>query len=417
MNLRTDVAVRPAQIAGSRGIETHGRAAQRRAWLYITTAFTVWCCLVVATIVGAVNYRRSATDSPTASLNIDRGIVLYQDSPGVTQIRGQSGMEIYEGSVLEASDGTGASLNLFDGTVAKLLPGARLQPLNLRTGIFNAELTRIELRQERGAVSYNVAGQLPFGRDVVIQTPHASVSLTRGDVTVWVEDGATRVLSYDGRGKVESDVRQTRFRDGQRIVATPGSLPREPLPIAENLIQNGDLAQGFAFWNPVDIRERGRQDVLGTRELTNELVAGRRTSALHVFRETQRDTHNETGLVQEINRDVSAYRVVNLTGWVKVNSASLSGGGYLGSEYPILFRVHFTDDKGGRQTWSRGFFYANPENRPTDIGEQIPRGEWYPFLARLHELPDRPAFIRSLEVVASGHDYDALASYIQIITE
>lgn len=417
MNLRTEIAVRAVQVAASSEIEAHVRTAQRRAWLYILAAFTLWCCLVTASFVAAVNYRRSATDSPTASLNIDRGIVLYQDSPGMTQIRGQSGMDVYEGSVLEASDSTSASISLFDGTVAKLLPGARLQPLNLRTGTFNAELTRIVLRQERGAVSYNVAGQLPFGRDVVVRTPHASVSLTRGEVTVWVEDEATRVLSYDGRGKVESDVRQVRFRDGQRIVATPGSLPREPFPIAENILQNGDLAQGFAFWEPIDIRERGRQDVLGNRELTNELIAGRRTSALHVFRDTQRDTHNETGLVQEVSRDVSAYRFVNLSGWVKINSASLSGGGYLGSEYPILFRVNFTDDKGGRQVWSRGFFYANPENRPTDIGEQIPRGEWYPFLARLHDLPDRPAFIRSVEVVASGHDYDALASYIQLVAE
>jgi hypothetical protein len=80
-------------------------------------------------------------------------------------------------------------------------------------------------------------------------------------------------------------------------------------------------------------------------------------------------------------------------------------------------RVNFTDDKGSRQVWSKGFFYANPENRPTDIGEQVPRGEWYPFLLRLHQLPDRPTFIKSVEVLSSGHDFDALASYIQIVTE
>jgi hypothetical protein len=102
---------------------------------------------------------------------------------------------------------------------------------------------------------------------------------------------------------------------------------------------------------------------------------------------------------------------------VKVNYASLSGGGYLGSEFPMMLRVQFTDDKGSRQVWSKGFYYANPENRPTDLGQQIPRGEWYPVLIRLNELPDRPVYVKSIEVVGSGHDFDASISYLQLIAE
>lgn len=380
-------------------------------------AFALWCLLVSGAIVTATNYRRSATDSPSASLRIDRGIVLYQDGPVSAQIRGQSGMELAEGGVLEASEATAGTIELFDGTQAVLHPSARLQLSALRTGKFNPELTRITLKQDQGAVRYQVSGQLPFGRDIGVSTPHAQVNLGRGEFLVWVDDEATRVLGFEGRGRVDSDVRQVRFREGQRVVVSPSSLPRDPLPIAENLIRNGELTQGFELWKPFDVQERGRSDVGGNRSLEQELIAGRRVQVAHFTRDTKKDTHHETGLIQEINRDVSAYRTVNLTAWVKINSASLSGGGYLGSEYPMLFRVHFVDDRGGRQVWSHGFYYANPEDRPTDIAEQIPRGEWYPYVSRLAELPDRPAFIKSIEVLASGHDFDSMVGYLQLIVE
>jgi hypothetical protein len=417
MNAPTQVVARPGQALTQTSAELSARAAQRRAWFWLLAAFATFCCLLVATVTTVVGYRRSATDSPVSVLRIDRGIVLYQDSPESAQVRGRTGMDVYEGGTIEASEGTSAVVDFFDGSEARLYPGAGIQLSSVRTGIFNQELTRLSLKQTSGAVNYSVAGQLPFGRDVTVTTPHGVVSLTRGDVTVWIEDGTTRVLSYDGRGKVDSDSRQVRFGEGQRVVASESQLPREPLPIAENLVKNGELTQGMEFWTPIDIRERGRSDVLGERKVESELIAGLRSSALHFSRDSQRDSHNETGVSQEINRDVAPYRVVNLSGWVKVNFASLSGGGYLGSEYPLMVRVHFTDDKGSRQVWSKGFFYANPENRPTEIGESIPRGEWYPFLVRLHQLPDRPTYIRSIEVLSSGHDFDALASYIQIITE
>jgi hypothetical protein len=418
MNAPTQVVARPGQALTETSAELGARAAQRRAWFWLLASFATFCFLVVTSVATLVNYRRSATESPVSVLRIDRGIVLYQDSPESAQVRGRSGMDVYEGGLIEASEGTSAVVGLFDGSEARLYPGAGVQLSSVRTGIFNQELTRISITQTSGAVNYGIAGQLPFGRDVTVTTPHGVVSLTRGDVTVWIEDNTTRVLSYDGRGKVESDNRQVRFREGQRVVASDESqLPREPLPIAENLVKNGELTQGMQFWTPIDVRERGRSDVLGERKIETEMIAGLRSSALHFFRDSQKDSHNETGVSQDINRDVTPYRVVNLSGWVKLNFASLSGGGYLGSEYPLMVRVNFTDDKGSRQVWSKGFYYANPENRPTEIGESVPRGEWYPFLIRLHQLPDRPAFIKSIEVLSSGHDFDALASYIQIVTE
>ena len=86
-----------------------------------------------------VNYKRSATDSPPSALRIDRGIVLYQDGPEGAQVRGRTGMDVYEGGSVEASEGTSAAIGFFDGSEARLLPGASVRLSGIRTGTFNEE--------------------------------------------------------------------------------------------------------------------------------------------------------------------------------------------------------------------------------------------------------------------------------------
>ena len=56
----------------------------------------------------------------------------------------------------------------------------------------------------------------------------------------------------------------------------------------------------------------------------------------------------------------------------QVRSASLSGGGYLGTEYPLMLRLRYRDAAGNGQTWYRGFYYQNPELRPIFEIEDFP---------------------------------------------
>jgi FecR protein len=393
------------------------RRAERRAWLLLYLGFAVWCALIGTVAVYAFNYRRSATDSPPVMLSVERGTVFYQGPSTPTQVRAQQGMTAEEGGVVEVGDGGRATLALFDGSTVKLLGNGRLELGLVRVGKFNPDHTRLSLNLVDGAANLVVAGGLPFGREVVVATPHGVISLTKGDYLVWVQDDGTRVSSYSGRAKAEVGDHVVRLRDGQRALLPLDEFPRGPFPISENLVANGDFARQLQGWTMLDKGELGRPDVGGTRRLIEDTIAGRKVQALQISRETPKDTHNETGVVQEINRDVSAYRNVSFTAWVKVNNASLSGGGYLGSEYPIMFRVNYTDERGGRPGWSHGFYYANPDNRPTPGGELIAPGQWFPYLGRLTDLPDRPAFIRSIEVLSAGHDFDALVTDIRLIAE
>ncbi|MFN8522796.1 MAG: FecR domain-containing protein [Chloroflexota bacterium] len=392
-------------------------AAQRRTWIVIVGAFVLWCAIVASAATAGYTYRRYATDSPTLTLAIDRGTVFYEGAANPAQVRARPGMTLEEGGVVETGENGRAAVALFDGSVARLLPKARLELTTLRVGKFNPEHTRLAVHLATGAANFNVVGGLPYNREVVVTTPHGLVRLSKGDYLVWVSDDGTRVSSYSGQAKLEIEDKSVRISDGRRAALPTDGYPRGPFPLGENLIRNGDFTAELRGWTMVDRGEPGRQDVGGVRALVEDSIAGRKIQALRITRDTQKDTHNETGISQEIRRDVSAYRNLLFTAWVRINNASLSGGGYLGSEYPIMFRVSYTDEDGGKPGWSHGFFYANTQNRPTPIGEQIAQGQWFPYLGRLTDLPDRAVFIQSVEVVSAGHDFDALVADIRLMAE
>ena len=412
-----DATTLPAALVAAPPGTSSARWAQRRTWICLSIAFLICCTIAGTVLYGTLSYRRGATESPPAQLAIERGTVFYEGAAGSPQLRARPSQPVEEGSVVEAGDNGRATLELFDGTVVKLLANTRLELHALRVGTFNAEHTRLALGMATWAAHVTVPGRLPFGRDVTISTPHGVVSLNKGEYLVWVLEDGTRVSSYSGQAKVVVEENVVRLRDGQRATLPVDGFPRGPFPLLDNMIRNGDFARQFQGWSILDKDEPGRSDVGGTRRLVEETIAGRKVQALQITRDTEKNTHNETGIVQEINRDVSAYRTVTLTAWVKVNHASLSGGGYLGSEFPIMFRVNYTDEKGGRPGWSHGFYYANPENRPTDNGELIAADQWYPYLGRLSDLPERPAYIRAIEILSAGHDFDALVTDIRLIAE
>lgn len=393
------------------------RQAQSRAWKVLGTAFLIWCSLAAAALIMIVTHRRSATDSPTVDLSVERGTVFYQGPGSPSQVRARDSMAVQEGGVIEAGDGGRPMLTLFDGTTVTLLPGSRLQLATVRTGRFAPNLTALSLDLLAGSATIDVSGTLPSGREVQVVTPYGVASLSKGSYLVWVRDDSARVVSYSGRATVRVDDVVLEVNEGQRAMLPLDGTPRGPLVLTENLLRNSDFSAQLQGWMMLDKGEPARPDVGGMRRLVEETIAGRNVQALWITRDSPRDAFNETGVVQVIDQDVSAYRNVTLTAWVKVKHASLSGGGYLGSEYPVMFRVNYTDERGGRPGWTRGFYYANPENRPTTNGELVARGEWYPMLERLSALPERPIFIHSIEVLSAGHDFDAVVADVRLNVE
>jgi hypothetical protein len=68
-------------------------------------------------------------------------------------------------------------------------------------------------------------------------------------------------------------------------------------------------------------------------------------------------------------------------------------------------------------TWTQGFYYANPENRPTPVGRTVPRGTWTEFTADLVPVLNRPAVIDAIEVFGAGHTFDASIGDVQLLVD
>jgi hypothetical protein len=425
MTVQPQQALSPVAQREAVAPATAAEAAQRRAWFCIITGFVVWLVLVGVGLTSANTWRKTTYIAPPAQLLSKQGIVLYQGPRDTRPVSIAERTDLEEGAILEVPASSEAVIRIdVDNSTIHLRPSSRLRLTTMRVGRFNRDLTQVRLEQLQGAASYQVAGELPDSREVEVRTPHTagpqdSLKLNKGEYLVWVQPMGTRLLSYDGQARAEVNGSVIRLRDGKWVVLGPERPDlRQALDLPEHLIRNRDFARGVTeAWKPTEVGEKGRPDVGGTRTIVNEVINGKPTRTLRFFRATEKDTHNETGLLQTIDREVSAYRKVTFSALVKVNNASLDGGGYAGSEYPMMFRIKYVAENGGIYNWVHGFYVKNDTNRPTEIGEQIEAGQWYSFTLEMMDLPDRPAYIASLEVFAAGHDFDAQVGGIEFTVE
>lgn len=399
--------------------------AQRRAWIYLWAGFALWAILVGLGLYHANAWRKTSYTTPTAQLIGKRGIVLYRGPRDSLPVSIAENSELEEGALIELPASSEALIRLrVDNSIVRLRAGAQIRLSTMRVGRFNRDLTQVRLEQLQGVVHYQIAGELPDGREVEVRAPNgdarqAAVKLTKGDYMVWVVPTSTRVTAYVGQAKVETENGVIRLRDGKWL-AMGSDRPdmKQAFDLPERLLKNRDFSRGMGeAWSTIDIGEKGRPDVGGTRALVEEQVNGQTIKTLRLRRETAKDTHNETGLRQDVNRDVWAYRSVVFSTWVKVNSASLDGGGYAGSEYPVMIRINYVAENGGSYTWAQGFYAQNPSNRPVDIGQQVTAGAWERFTIDMSKLKDRPAYIASVEILAAGHDFDAQVALPDLAVE
>jgi hypothetical protein len=285
---------------------------------------------------------------------------------------------------------------------------------DLRAGRFNPEMARVAFQQLAGTVRFTIAAA--NGRAPSVETPYGTVALGPGDYIVAVQGREALALARAGTAWVSVGADTRELPAGQRIHLAAGAPADGPYPGAPNLVRNGDFRDGLADWQPHDELERTpRLDRGGEREIVPVEIGDRPLTALRVRRLSLLQTHNETGVIQDVHADVAVYPEVWLSALVRVRHASLSGGGYLGTEYPAMLRVHYRDAAGNGRTWVHGFYYQNPEERPVDRGSQVPRDTWVHFSVDLATLRPRPLTIYALEVLGAGHDFDALITDVQLV--
>lgn len=399
---------------------------ERVAWTVLWVAFVVFCASVTAVPLGVRYYLLHATEEQDTLLQRIEGTILVQradvDKPyGVTDAAMLSPSDEV---ILDAT--ARGTLDFFERSHVALYSNTTLELMNVESPRFDLsdQPDAIALNLTKGLVRVGVA--LPGERETEFQvlTPHTSILFEEGSYRIEVTNETTQVTVVRGEAILETEASPVVLQQGTRTRMDLTGVMAESLPAAQNLIENGDFRQPLATgWLTYTV-------VLASavKPPLSEVVEDGGRQAVRLFQLEAKDgDHTDVGISQELNHDVRDFDRLEVALDVKLNTQSLSGGGQLSSEFPIIVRVDYEDLWGNVNFWTHGFYYQNRAGYPIALdpwgrpkGEQIPQGVWYPYESgNLLELlgDNKPAQITGLTVYASGWSYDSLVSEIQLIVE
>ncbi len=402
---------------------------ERVAWLVILGAFATFLLLCATVPLGIRYYLQHATTAKTATLEVIDGTPRYRLPGAVAPIAATQTVQLPEGTSVETDENSRGILTFYDSSTVILFPNTQIILREMRVPAFpwGVEPITVYIDGTRGRLRVGAASLVPQGgsatptRDFQVRTfigdgLQLTASLAEGSYAIEVGSDASQVIVTDGQAAVTAQDRTVTVGRRERTVVTQGQPPLPPLPAAQDIIVNGDFSDPLARrWDIVHEPSNDPKSPLGS--VTPETLGDRH--AVHITRNGSNQTSANTGIIQQIGKEVSDYRSVQLFADVRVHYQNLSGGGVLSSEYPLILRMRYRDVYGSEAEWVHGFYIQNVNNNPTNNGEQVPADVWVPFESgNLYETLDpKPFFITSLEIYASGWDYDSYVSGVRLVVE
>ncbi len=394
---------------------------ERVAWLVLLAAFATFCLVVVAVPLVVRWYILNAEAEREASVESLHGTIVVEPPTGRGPVplgNGES-MTIPEGTVIRADDTSEAFVTFFDHTM-RLFSETTVRLDRLQSRRFDASPLpdTVYLSLLGGQIHIGTALYLDAPLDFRVMTLQSESRLDAdGSYALEANNDRSEITVRRGRAWVSACEKEVELGVRQFTRVELNQPPQPVTGAARELIVNGDFRQPLSEgWRVFNDQGTDGGDLDGRVEV---VVTGGRWAA-NLTRTGGHGNHCETVLEQTIDRtlpDPITSLVVRAT--VKVRYQSLSGGGYLSSEYPLMIRVTYRDVYDSETEWVQGFYYQNVEGNPTTFGLQIPRDQWYPFESEnlLESLFVRPFKIMSVRVYASGWDYDSLIQDIHLIVE
>jgi len=421
------------------------RRPETVAWMVLWAAFLVLCALAVTIPLGIRWYVQNATDLREGVVSeIGRGTLQITPQATGSERVARKGDKVREGDTVRTEKDAIALLSFFDDSVTvQLLPDTTVKILKLRTAKFGPRANRLLLWEDRakGDRARARIGVSPLAGTTLhleVITPQTQQILLSpdGSYAVEVRPGVTQVSTRKGEARVSAQNSTLLLDEGYATAVTEGQMPGTPQRAIQPLLASGDftpLALGAALpekWVAFSRKEIA-DDVEGQVQLVNSDNAG----TIQLKHGSGRNKHTETGIAQEVQWDVSDFVSLRLSLEAQVRYQSLSGGGFLGSEYPLLIRISYKGADGKEYVWARGFYYQNPEDYPTTNGRPVTQNAWYTYTAELLAprasgplqqsteqvdtagMSPPPVYIFAIEVMASGWDYESLVRRVSLVAE
>lgn len=401
----------------------------RVAWTVLLAAFAIFCACAVSLPLGIRWYLTTAMSTREAKVTCLEGTAVIEDP-----LRGTASpllknetLSISEGTIVSVDESAQAVLTFFDQSLVRLFPSTTVSLDTMRTPRFGVGSVpaQIGLGVRGGRLYANTVLRGSSATEFRVSSLHArtllaedgayNLEVTNERTEVIVQRGAATVVSASTA--VPADLAQVTLSSRQRTMVEIGKSPLAPLKAERDLLVNGDFTSRLdTGWTAFNDQGGDGGDIDGQVSLVED--EGRR--AVRFVRTRGEFNHCETIIEQELNRDLpDPITVLKLRATVKLLDQSLSGGGYLSSEYPLMIRISYRDMYGSEAEWVRGFYYQNLNNNPTQDGQEIPQGKWYFYESEnlLDAFRISPRRIVRLRVYASGWSYESLVSEISLVVE
>jgi hypothetical protein len=339
------------------------------------------------------------------------------DVPGRDSSGERTKRMVPESSTIRTDATSRVNLTLFDGSSLIVFPDTQLTLNTVRTPKFSlsTQPAQVGIELRSGRIRLIVAQSLDF-HEVRMLTPQGDSFFAHGDYQVEVANQQMDVVVRAGQARVRGQNVTLSLKERERALLKSGELPRGPLPAERDLLVNGSFAEALNdTWQVYNDQGGDGPSINGSATVVN--ADGHH--GVRFLRRGSSGNHNETGIIQQVGKDVSDAEIIRLRADLLVSFQSLSGGGYLSSEYPIIVKIRYRDVKGGENIWVRGFYYQNDTHAGTDNGEQVKQGLWYPYESPnlADALNPKPAQILSVSIYASGWDFDSMVSDVGLIIE
>jgi hypothetical protein len=183
----------------------------------------------------------------------------------------------------------------------------------------------------------------------VLVTPHGRIELGAGSYQIAVTAEQTAITVRRPARRCSS--RRTILRWLSLRVCVPGSpataIADKPVVATENLLRNGNFTQ--------DMRDSWESYVIAQNVTPGKVSIMERDGQRVAYLCARGDNvPTEVGIRQFIDKEVNVYDRLVLQLDVKLLFQSLSGAGYLSSEYPLRVEVNYTDIYGKQLAWGHG---------------------------------------------------------------
>ena len=405
------------------------RNPERVAWTVILAAFVVFCALAVFIPLGIRWYLINATRAYEARVTCLEGTAVIEDPRQGTArpVLMDETISIPEGMVVIVDETAQATVTFFDESQVRLFPGTSivLQLMRAPRFGFSPRPAQITLYARGGRLYADTVLRGSAAIEFEVESLQAQTLLAEdGSYILEVSNEQTEVIVQRGIARVagtalpQSDAAASvELSSRQRTVVQFGQPPLAPLKAERDLVVNGDFAAPLSTgWTVFNDQGGDGGEVDGTATLVVD--EGRR--AVRFFRTGGEFNHCETIIEQVMNRDLpDPLTTLRVQATVKLADQTLSGGGYLSSEYPLMIRIRYRDIYGSEDEWIQGFYYQNLDNNPTMNGQEIPQGRWYFYESEnlLGVLRIKPQRIVWLRVYASGWGYESYVSQVSLVVE